>query len=173
MMKYVGFFLLLFLISCTTETANEEPLQVNITPKSEGDRVEMEVDGETTVFNIYSQTGIGSADIERITGSWPPTIISRFHLNGLEEMRLVVGDTAVTLNLSSSGGRSSQTLTQNGVTSTITPDNPYWMDVTISNADGSPGTVPLKEGTIDVSLPPALFDKSPDSFSLNWIDFYR
>jgi hypothetical protein len=141
---------------CTPPSQVEATADI-IEPTPEG--AEVLPEEETAVFDIHS---------------WPPGVMVRFHLKGLEEMTLAYGDTAVTLNISSLGGNEvRQSVDQNGQTEIIHSDSPYWLNVTLTNSDGSPGTIPLEEGSIDVILPTHFHETNPESFSLNWIDFFR
>lgn len=127
----------------------------------------------TAVYDITSESGIGSETFLRPGKQWPAEVMLRFHLKGLEEMTLTYGATAVTLNVLSGGQNEvSQSVSRNGQSETGSSDS-YQLTTTITNADGSEGTIPLEDGTINVVLPAAFHQENPDSFSVSWIDFYR
>lgn len=172
-MKRVLLISILFLsIGCASSTA-VEPTAVPTTAEQEGTVASAAVASETAVIEITSDSGIGNETFRPEDG-WASEIVLRFHLSGLEEMRLMFGDTAVTLNITSTGQNEIfQSVSQNGQTANITADSPYWMPVTITQADGTEGTIPLQNGTINVTLPPAFYTENPDSFTISWIDFYR
>ena len=166
-------FLMGFAAGCATfAPSTRQPLLVVITTEGSNNKVATEMEGETAVYNIESETGIGGAQVQLQSGEWPPAMILRFHLTGLEEMTLTYGEaaTAVTLNISSHGDNE---IHQTVNDAPISPDDPRWLTVIITNEDGSSGTIPLENGTIEVTLPKDFYEVAPTSFHINWIDFYR
>jgi hypothetical protein len=163
------------LVGCVSgETGSEEPFLWVITTEGAGDEVKMVLEGETAVLDIHSETGIGGAQVQLQSGTWPPEMVLRFHLSGLEEMTLIYGETTLTLNVSSHGDNAIwQSITQNGNTEEIGPDSPYWMNVSLTAADGSPASIPLDKGTIQVTIPKDITQSDQTSFTIQWIDFYR
>lgn len=166
-------FLISFLAGCAaTAPDSNKSLLVVITTEGNNNKVSTEMEGDTAVYNIESETGLGGAQVQLQSGEWPPEMILRFHLTGLEEMTLTYGEaaTAVTLSISSHGDNEIRQ-TVNDVP--LSPEDPRWLVVTITNEDGTPGTIPLENGTIDVTLPKDFYESAPTSFHINWIDFYR
>lgn len=56
-----------------------------------------------TVLEVVSQGGIGAADVEMGPGPRPPRLVIRLHLAGLEQFRLIYGDTIITAAVASVG----------------------------------------------------------------------
>jgi hypothetical protein len=161
---------LLLLIGCAS--ANGTPATAVSNSSNQADAETLPAEG-TAVYDIYSDSGIGSEIFLRPGKQWPTQVILRFHLKGLEEMILSYGATAVTLNIPSHGqNEMQQSVTRNGQSETGRSDS-YQLTVTIVNADGSEGTIPLEDGTINVTLPPDFHQENPESFNVSWIDFYR
>lgn len=176
MRRYVSLMgLLLFLSACTAVTReNDQPFLIVVTTEGTNNQVKTAQVEETAVFNVHSETGIGGAQIQLQSGEWRPTMLLRFHLSGLEEMKLTYGDAIIALNVSSLGGNEvRQSVTRDGNTETLTADSPYWLDVAVKAEDGSAGTIPLEKGTIDVTMPPHFYETHQPAFTINWIDFYR
>jgi hypothetical protein len=167
--------ILLFLAGCHAQEQRQPSFTVIMT-EGEQTKVVMQPAGDTAVFDITSPTGLGGANVQLQSGEWQPTIILRFHLNGLEEMTLTYGEptaeaaaTTITLNISSIDSQVFQAANDEP----IGEDSPYWMEVALFNEDGTAGQLPLQNGTIELTLPPDFHAQDPASFHINWIDFYR
>ena len=63
--------------------------------------VETAVTNNTALFNISSQTGIGSAEVKLVHGQMPETILFQMYLNGLEEFTFAYDNTVITTSVSS------------------------------------------------------------------------
>ncbi len=173
-MRFVMGFLLLLLLalplaSCYSQTPPAPPSLTVITTEGAGTKVAVQLSGDTAVFDITSPSGIGGAKVQLSSGEWRRTMRLRFHLNGLEEMVLTYGDTAVTLNISSTDSQVRQSVND----APIDSSSPYWMPVSLKNEDGNADQIPLTNGTIEVTLPPDFHSQNPNSFHIRWIDFYR
>lgn len=167
--RIILFFLLLLLIGCSATNA-AQPTAVQTATAMENEQPEE----LPMVYDIISESGIGNEMFQRPADGWAREIVLRFHLKGLEEMRLQFGDTAVTLSIASSGQQEIwQSVSQNGQNQTLQPGDPNWMQVVILNDDSTPGSIPLENGTINVLLPASFYEADPESFTLSWIDFYR
>ena len=116
----------------------------------------------TTVIDIQSPSGIGKADIEFLSGNYPGQIVLRLHIEGLEGFKLTYGTT--TLSASSPGTSEAvvQSLIQpDGAERAITPSSPLWMDIQ------------REQEYFEIKLPNAMTQERPESFSFEWVDFYR
>lgn len=165
----ISLALLLGLPGCAGEAGRDPAYRVG--DLQDGDEVLVTTAGREVVFDIYSKKGIGSAEIVRTGGPAPETILLRFHLSGLEELRLTYADTQVTVHVSSldDTGVSQEVRLPGGETQAIGPGSPYWMAVRIPD-DQRPA---LTDSRIEVTAPGAFFASDALSISLRWIDFYR
>lgn len=136
-----------------------------------GDAVTVTVTGRDMVLDIRSETGIGRAEVEQTAGAAPHSLTLRFHLKGLEDLRLTYAGVQVAVHVSSlkDGGVREEMGPPGGEAQPIGPDSPYWMPVRLP--DGQ--RIPLTEGYIEVAAPRAFLDGDARDFSLRWIDFYR
>ena len=155
-----GLLTLCIAVAMTACTGNGFP-QFNA-ETDQDNHLTLSVENETTVIDVQSSSGIGKADIEFLSGSYPAQIILRLHIKKLEGFKLTYGRT--TLNASSSG--TSDTVTQSlvqpdGSERAVTPSSPLWMDIQ-----------PEQE-YLEIKLPKALTQERPKSFSFQWVDFYR
>lgn len=150
-----------------------------VTTDRPDNQVHLTVADETAIFTIESARGIGQATIQRVAGPAPKRILLRFHLRGLEEMRLVYGDTATILSIASVGdGQVFQTLAPahdpQAQEQPITPDGLDWMQTRIApDSDEGKPSLPLENGYIEVELPNRFLLERHTTFTLRWIDFYR
>jgi hypothetical protein len=137
-------------------------------------RVTASGDARQAVVEIFSPSGIGGASVEITSAAVPQTIVLRLHLRGLEELRFSYGDTTIAASLSSAGDNTTQqTYRGNGQEQTIAEGSPYWMNVRLVPADGSPAAIPLQKGYIEVEAPPDFLAHGQTKFAIQWIDFYR
>ena len=116
----------------------------------------------TTVIDVQSPSGIGKADIEFLSGSYPGQIILRLHVEALEGFKLTYGTTTLSASSSVTADAVVQSLIQpDGGERAVTPASPLWMDIQ------------REQGYFEIKLPNAMTQKTPDSFSFEWVDFYR
>jgi len=160
---------MIFIMSGCTAQTQRQPSLTLITTEGEQTKVVMKSEGDTAVFDITSPTGIGGANVQLSSGEWLSNMVLSFHLNGLEQMTLTYGETAVTVNISSTDSQIFQSVNNEP----IDTKSPYWMAVSLKNTDGTTGQVPLENGTIEVTLPADFHSQNPASFHISWIDFYR
>ncbi len=141
----------------------------------EGDGVAVIPGDDSAVFAVTSKRGIGSATIRRTGGAWPPHVVVRLHLGGLESFSL--GSDAMGLNVSMlSHGNFSvlQTLRHEGREKypPLPKDSEYYADLRVFDADGlDVKGLPPKGGYFEIVVPKPLLDKA--ELQLQWIDFYR
>ena len=173
--------LLLTTLSACSLLPQDEPIKFVARPSEFDDHVTFEVvedaaGMETAVVTIYSKNGIGGTEIEQISGKKPTQYNFHLYLSGLEELKFAYGQTLITVNVSSSEGNEVRQMmfdSGNGVEMAVTPDSPYWMDVTIVPTEGTVAEIPLLHGYISVQAPDDFLLNQEGSFALQWIDFYR
>lgn len=165
------------LISCGGRSANaqsgDEPV-FTVIAKNQDDQIEIQHEHGIAMVDIHSPSGIGSASIALESGKMPETIILRLHLKGLEDFRLSSGQMAIAASVPSSGMSEAmnQRLISSGKESSLTPGHPLWLDVEIisNQADQK---IPLEDGYFEIRLPKIVIQKAGNSFTVQWIDFYR
>lgn len=144
-----------------------------ITTKRENDRVDVQAEKDKVVFSVHSPFGISHADIERLDGKWPDTVVLRLHLKGLEHFQVTNGTVKLAGSVSSQGGKV-RLWKDDKVDSPLDRDSPYGMQLRMVGSDGKTATsIPLKDGYFEMSLPKAFLEGNPNSITVNWIDFYR
>lgn len=134
-----------------------------------GNRVTVTAGVDRATFEVWSATGIGSAEIRLMAGVMPADVLMRFHLRGLEQLSFAYDDTVVSLSVPSGAGRPVwQSVSIGGQETVIGPESPYWMALAQPAAAGEADT-----GFFEVAAPPAFLTSSATSFTLGWIDFFR
>lgn len=155
--SYSLFILLVTMTACS----RNGPPQFNAATDKDN-QLSWSIEDETAVIDIQSPGGIGRADIELLSGSYPLQITLRLRIKNLEGFKLTYGKT--TVSASSSG--TSETVTESLIESdgserAITLLSPWWMDIR------------PEQGYLEITLPRALTQEKPKSFSFQWVDFYR
>lgn len=154
-------------------TVDAGPTIIEATPTKEGDLVDVQVTGGTATLDVTSQSGIGGAAVEVVSGPFPATVIFRLHLKGLEQFTLSYGDVAVRVAVANDGSGAWQSVVQNGGEQQITPESTYWMPVEVTAAGaGAPATGSTAK-VFQLSAPPDFLATEPPSFTIQWIDFFR
>jgi len=155
-----GLLMLCVAVAMTACNGNQSP---QFTAGADKDnQLSLSVEDETTVIDVQSPGGIGNANVEFVSGNYPAQIILRLHVQKLEGFKLTYGRT--TVSASSSGGADTviQSLIESdGVERALMPSSPLWMDIQ-----------PEQE-YLEITLPAALTQEEPESFSFQWVDFYR
>jgi hypothetical protein len=158
-------------------TVPTPPIEFQFVPHYQDSRLTAEWAGEVAIIQIFSDGGIGSADVAIVSEKLPQNIILQFHLRDLERLRFAYSQTTVQVSLSNGeGGDPFETVVREGkaaVSEPITPDSPYWMKVRLVPSNALPATMPLQEGYIEVQVPPSYLAEQNHQFSIQWIDFYR
>jgi hypothetical protein len=114
---------------------------------------------EMLLIDITSPTGIGGATIEKLSGQWPPKVVMRLHVKGLESFTFRYAATIINGSVSSHGDNAVRE--ESSTSGTLQSGDPNWIVVT-------PG-----EGYFDLEAPPAFLQSGENRFTIAWIDFYR
>lgn len=167
----IGLIALCGLVACQGFPAR--PPSYRISVNGSGDQITAKSNGSETIFEVRSETGIGSAQVEQTSGEPPAKTVIRLFLNGLEEFDFGYDNTRIMVSVSSHGDHTvSQSLLRDGSGETpISPDSPYWMPLQIVTG---PTTGDLKStGYFEVQAPQEYVLREYRAFSMQWIDFYR
>jgi hypothetical protein len=154
-------------------TAMRTPITLKIDHERQDTRTAVEADADLAIVQIFSSSGIGSADIEVTSAALPQKILLRFHLRGLEELRFTYGDTSVTAAVSSAGDKTAhQSQLSNGQEHSVSEGSPYWMPIRVVPG-AADATLPPQESYIEVEAPADFITRGQRKFSIHWVDFYR
>jgi len=138
--------LIVVCLSVACSGRGNEEATYDISVEGEGNEIVVNLGSEEVQFEVFSERGIGSAQIEVTEGDFPEVVELLFHLRGLEELKLNYDSTEITLSVSSSDNSVYQYVTQESSTSDpitpVNPDSPYWMEVNIVEPEKSLGAIP-------------------------------
>jgi hypothetical protein len=145
-----------------------------VIPKNLEDQVSIGYENGTTLIDIQSPTGIGSASFELDSGEMPERMILRLHLKGLEQFRLKSARDQIAASIPSGGAfqDESQTILSSGTETPLLPGNPLWMEVEFVSSQAEKNA-PLPEGYFAVGVPDTFLRNAGTTFEVEWIDFYR
>jgi len=146
----------------------------SVSTAGEGNAVTVNASEETAIVEVRSQSGIGAASIELVSGTLPANFVVRLHLQGLEEFRLTYEGMAIAASVSSSGYPDifQSVRSPEAGERPIAPDSPFWMNIGIVSEAATP-RIPLDQGYFEITLPEAFRREGRRSFTIHWIDFYR
>lgn len=114
-------------------------------PDKENDRLSLEITDAMSIIDVVSPTGIGRAKITTPTGQWPPRLIFRFHLQALEGFQVSADNHLFNYSLEPEENSSRYNQAQAG----------------------------QKLEPIEVEVPSAWLKEAPNSFNIQWVDWYR
>jgi hypothetical protein len=139
--------------------------------RREDTRFRSMIEGDITVIDIRSDSGIDRATLTRRAQQWPKSMVVRLHLRGLESFKASAGKVTVEWSVSSSTGRAVAVSLRTTTGETmLDAKSPCFSKISIV---GGTGKLPLRNGHFDVPLPPGLFRDNPASLTLSWVDFFR
>jgi hypothetical protein len=155
--------------------ADKPPARLTLTTPKADHTGAVGGDGERTVFDIKSPSGIGRAVVERTGDAWPKAVVVRLHLKGLENLKVSGGTVAVGAAAGVRGGKVE--VRQWAVGRDETPlarDDPRRLTIRVLDRDGKAAVgVPVDGRHFEVTLPAAFLRDNPKSLTVEWIDFYR
>ncbi len=149
---------LLSLAACAAPARPIDRPTFRYTPLKGDPRIVFTTSNEMVLIDITSPTGIGSVMIAKASGQWPPKIVMRLHVKGLESFKFKHGAQTVEVSVST---QTREMLVQEGQISALSPGDAHWMNVT-SNS-----------GYFDLEAPAAFMQSEESKFTIEWINFYR
>jgi hypothetical protein len=153
---------ILSLAACATPAGQIDRPTFRYTPLKGDPRIVFTTSNEMLLIDITSPTGIGGAAIEKPSGQWPPRVVMRLHVTGLESFKFKYGAKTVDVSVSSQNSQTvREELVQDGQVSTLSVGDAYWMNVT------------RNPGYFDVETPVDFMQSGENKFTIEWIDFYR
>lgn len=156
--------------------------------RPEYNSAEVTIEDGRALIDVTDRQGINGLNARLVDGDWPAEIVVRLPLRGLEQLWIHYGDLAISTGVSSTGAPVPLTITvvdEAGNTQSASPSaDIYYPDIRAVTPDGPTAVgplatgdrpaIPLPEGSaFEITLPPDFFREAHDSFSMQWIDFYR
>lgn len=170
--QYIIVLLLILTITACTElpsagqpqsapAGNVELATVTLLDEN-GNRILLATENNTARIEVFSESGIGNADLNIPNSTYPDQVTLRLHLQGMEELtiRHVAGTHSV--SISSIGDNTiNQSVTDQLGERVLAANAPERLTVTAA------------DGYIDVALPQSFINAQTRDFSIRWVDFYR
>lgn len=152
-------------------------LQINkpiykITTHDDFDKLGYQWSEDTVYFFLSSDKGVGHAEVTRTGGAVPNHIVFNIYFKGLENFSITYGQTQGQVSITSvTAPALVESGPVNGKLLPVTSDSsPFWMPVRIV---ASMPSIPMTNGYFEVTAPPDMISTNPESFTINWVDFYR
>ena len=164
-----------FLVSCSNQSASaqskREPV-FSVESQNGDDQITFQSRANTTIIEIDSPSGIGSATFNLESGDMPEQIVVQIHVKGLEEFRLISEQDSVSASVSSGAGLQAQRQRKSSGNSeqAIRAGDAFWLNIKIVSGSQQ---IPLEDGYFEINLPVEFIEQSGSSFEIHWIDFYR
>jgi hypothetical protein len=147
---------------------------INAKPTQAGTNVVVAVEQERTVVDIRCERGIDRCVISREGEEWPPHVVARLWLQGLESFKATSGDVMIEWTVPSTGNPTSSCVLSSGLRTTrLTAASAYFTQAKVLVVGNERPQIPLKNGYFEVPLPEKFFAANPQQITLQWIDFYR
>ncbi len=150
------------LIGCSTP---DSPPAFEITVPSQTDQVTSESSDGSVRFDIHSESGIGSAEVNLAGGQWPEEILLRVHAKGLESFKFSYADTVIEVSVAT-GSDQKVLRSAMQIGKDLQPAG-----------EGTKFYMPLKADEagnwIELQCPANFHELAPSGFRIDWIDFYR
>jgi len=157
--------------------ASPAPAVITATPRRPDAQIEVTQSPTQTLLMVVSQSGIGEADVSLTPGAKPARLIFRLHLRGLEQFRLIYGDTVITAAVASAGQpivRQQRSLLSAPATEeSLTAASRFWLPLRLVTDAAGEARIPLENGFFELEAPPDLLAGDTRAFRFEWIDFFR
>jgi hypothetical protein len=151
------------------------PATMTLSSVAAGDEVAVTMSSDTAIVEVRSPKGIGQAVMHLAADARPPALRWRFHLQGLEELRIEYDSTIVLGSVSSHAPFESRWSVQRrgAPAQNVESGSAQAGRVRLVPGPGAPAAIPLQGGRIEVEAPAALLLAQPATITIRWIDFYR
>ena len=185
-LAFLTIVIVLLLAGCST-TGNTPMIELTL-DRPEGNTAEVINEDGRAIIDVTDTRGINGLTTRLVEGEWPAEVVVRLRLRGLEQLTIQYGDLTIATGVSSSGAPAALTITavdEAGNTQSASPSSDiYYPDILAVTPDGATAVgplaagdrpaIPLPEGSaFEITLPPHFLSEARDSFSMQWIDFYR
>jgi hypothetical protein len=152
--------------------AASEP-EYHVTSSRPSAQVAVSNEGDSAIVEVYSDNGIGNASVKLVSGTWPGSIVMRFHLQGLESLQFLYDETVVNVSVNTQNMILQSVSVDGAAEEAVNDQSDYWMGVTFVDKDGTVVDSPVAGGVIEVQAPADFLAGEYTEFTINWIDFYR
>lgn len=141
----------------------------------EADTLTATVEDGVACMTIWGGKGIGKASIQCLADVWPPKMVVRAYLGGLEQLTVAAGRVKLVASVLSHGSHQPllHVWLEEEEGPPVAKDSPYWMEIQARDATGQlVPAPPPKGGWFEMTIPKVLLADNK-TLELEWIDFYR
>ena len=124
---------------------------------------------DSVVFDVTDQFGIGGGAISLIEGQWPPKVLLRIHLAGLEGFGVTVGDQTFSGSYHGENSRSRKDHLQTRMLDA--EGNPRKGRYLVEST--GPNSSKRIAGYYEAEVPQSVLKTGTRKIDLSWVDFYR
>ena len=124
---------------------------------------------DSVVFDVTDQFGIGEGAISLIEGQWPPKVLLRIHLAGLEGFGVTVGDQTFSGSYHGENSRSRKDHLQTRMLDA--EGNPLKGRYLVEST--GPNSSKRIAGYYEAEVPQSVLKTGTRKIDLRWVDFYR
>ena len=124
---------------------------------------------DSVVFDVTDQFGIGGGAISLIEGQWPPKVLLRIHLAGLEGFGVTVGDQTFSGSYHGENSRSRKDHLQTRMLDA--EGNPLKGRYLVEST--GPNSSKRIAGYYEAEVPQSVLKTGTRKIDLRWVDFYR
>ena len=86
LLPVLGSIAILSWLTACTQPGSVSPA-FEVVPHKPETAIAYRLEGDAVIFDIFSQSGIGGADVSLTAGKMPRQMLLRFHLKGLESLQ--------------------------------------------------------------------------------------
>jgi len=156
------------------EKIPQPPAALAIKTERAGAVVALAVEKQKSILSI-SGADRGGAIITRNGDRWPEPLVLRVYLTGLEQLTIRAGEVTLSASVLSHGTH--QRLLHVWKTGKegppVTKESPYWMEISIFDAQGKPiQKLPEKGGWFEMTIPAAMLTDLNPSVRVGWLAFF-
>ncbi len=161
--------------ACTGNSGMLEPAgeQYQVSNTSQSSQVTVSNEDNEATVQVVSDSGIGSATVALVSGSWPDSIKIHFDLQGLEGLDFHYDNTTVNVSVNTQDLILQNVSIDGAPAQEIDEASDYWMAVSFEDSEGAAVSRSASGGVIIVDAPAAFLAGEYSEFIINWVDFYR
>jgi hypothetical protein len=171
--------LLLLAVPWVLTACQARPAQavVTATPTRLDTRIEVTQTPTQTLLDVVSPSGIGEADVRLTEGTRPARLVLRLHLRGLEQFRLIYGDTIITAAVASVGkpviSQQRGSIAAPTSEEALSASSHFWLPMRLVTDAAAQARIPLENGFFELEAPSDFLTGEVRAFRFEWIDFFR
>lgn len=169
---------LMIVVLAACQPAMESDPVIEVTLDKQGDSADVQMEDGRAIIDVTSPSGIGGMQVTLESGEWPEEVVVHLRLQGLEQLEIGYDQFLISTGLSSNSspgpGLMLYVTDESGEVESASPSSDiYYPTITPVTEGDTPVTIPLENGYFEIAMPSHFYEVAPESFTVQWIDFYR